>query len=291
MTNLTEERLLDLLCKKATDGLDPEEIGQLEQLENAFPVWKDDESFEIAATAINLTAVDPGEKMPGHLRAKILANAGEYFESNREMQKTFNFEPAAESGGGLVSAAENLGVRAKTSFLQWLGWGVAAVACIALAVNLYVTRVSPPELRAGGEQPSTQTPTPQPSDAEKLEQLKISGNVLTAQITEADPKKQDKITGDIVWNNAEQKGYMRFRGLPVNDPNKATYQLWIFDEAQDEKYPIDGGVFDVNKDGEVIIPIDAKINVKKPKMFAVTKEKPGGVVVSDRSAIVALAKV
>ena len=84
---------------------------------------------------------------------------------------------------------------------------------------------------------------------------------------------------------------MRFRGLPANDPTNQQYQLWIFDENQDEKYPIDGGVFDVNKDGEVIIPIDAKINVKNPKMFAVTKEKPGGVVVSDRTGIVAIAKV
>ena len=42
---------------------------------------------------------------------------------------------------------------------------------------------------------------------------------------------------------------------------------------------------------EIIIPIDAKINVKKPKMFAVTVEKPGGVVVSDRQKLVAIAKV
>ena len=112
-----------------------------------------------------------------------------------------------------------------------------------------------------------------------------------AEIGKADPKKPGEISGDVIWSNAEQKGYLRLRGLPVNDPDKATYQLWIFDEAQDEKYPIDGGVFDINKDGEVIVPIDAKINVKNPKIFAVTKEKPGGVVVSDRTGLVALAKV
>jgi hypothetical protein len=46
-----------------------------------------------------------------------------------------------------------------------------------------------------------------------------------------------------------------------------------------------------NADGEVIIPINAKLKARKPAMFAVTVEKPGGVVVSDRKNIVALAKV
>jgi anti-sigma-K factor RskA len=95
----------------------------------------------------------------------------------------------------------------------------------------------------------------------------------------------------VVWSDEKQAGYMRFRGLPANDPTKQTYQLWIFDETQDPKTPIDGGTFDVNADGEVIIPINAKLKARKPAMFAVTVEKPGGVVVSDRKNIVALAKV
>jgi hypothetical protein len=51
-------------------------------------------------------------------------------------------------------------------------------------------------------------------------------------------------------------------------------------------------VFDIPAgQNEVIIPIDAKIAVNAPVMFAVTMEKPGGVVVSGREHIVALAKV
>ena len=97
-------------------------------------------------------------------------------------------------------------------------------------------------------------------------------------------------SGDIVWSDAKQSGYMRLTGLPVNDPNKETYQLWIFDETQDEKTPIDGGTFDVNSSGEVVIPVDAKLRAKNTKMYAITVEKPGGVVVSKRERIVALAK-
>ena len=42
---------------------------------------------------------------------------------------------------------------------------------------------------------------------------------------------------------------------------------------------------------EIVIPIDAKIKVQKPKMFAVTAEKPGGVVVSPLEKVMAVAKV
>jgi hypothetical protein len=81
---------------------------------------------------------------------------------------------------------------------------------------------------------------------------------------------------------------MRLAGVAVNDPRLKQYQLWIFDRAQDERYPIDGGVFDVPTGGEVIVPIRAPIRVVEPYLFAVTEEKPGGVVVSRRDPIVLL---
>jgi len=63
-------------------------------------------------------------------------------------------------------------------------------------------------------------------------------------------------SGDVVWSSAKQQGYMRIRGLAANDPVRSQYQLWIFDEARDERYPVDGGVFDVDPTtSEVIVPI------------------------------------
>ena len=53
-------------------------------------------------------------------------------------------------------------------------------------------------------------------------------------------------SGDIVWSNAQQAGFMRFRGLVPNDPGVSQYQLWIFDAKRDEAHPIDGGVFDAH---------------------------------------------
>ncbi len=94
-------------------------------------------------------------------------------------------------------------------------------------------------------------------------------------------------SGDVVWSNVAQAGFLRLVGAPVNDPKVQQYQLWIFDEAQE--HPVDGGVFDVTADGEVLIPIDAKLRVSKPTLFAITLEKPGGVVVSDRQRIAIVA--
>lgn len=82
---------------------------------------------------------------------------------------------------------------------------------------------------------------------------------------------------------------MRFVGLAVNDPRQLQYQLWIFDKNRDQAFPVDGGVFDITPAGEVIAPITAKLPVGEPMLFAVTVEKPGGVVVSKRERIVVTA--
>ena len=65
-----------------------------------------------------------------------------------------------------------------------------------------------------------------------------------------------------------------------------------FDAGRDKRYPVDGGVFDVPANtAEVVIPIRAALMVRKPAAFAVTVEKPGGVVVSGREHVVALGAI
>jgi anti-sigma-K factor RskA len=65
--------------------------------------------------------------------------------------------------------------------------------------------------------------------------------------------------------------------------------LWIFDGTRDKRYPVDGGVFDVPANSaEVVIPIRATLPIRKAAAFAVTVEKPGGVVVSGLGHVVAL---
>ena len=66
--------------------------------------------------------------------------------------------------------------------------------------------------------------------------------------------------GEVVWSDTRQQGYMTFRGLAVNDPEVEQYQLWIFDAERDDRYPVDGGVFNVPTGAdEVVQEIDPKI--------------------------------
>ena len=96
-------------------------------------------------------------------------------------------------------------------------------------------------------------------------------------------------TGDVVWSPSQQRGFMRFVGLTPNDPTQYQYQLWIFDKTRDQAFPVDGGVFDVSSTGEVVVAINPKLKVNDLGLFAVTIEKPGGVVVSKRERIVVTA--
>jgi hypothetical protein len=164
-------------------------------------------------------------------------------------------------------------------------WMLAAAA-IALAILGRKGRVEgpvagpPPAPTADAAAPAPETPA---SAREAL--LAIPGTAQLAWKATEDPSAAGA-SGDVVWHSGAQKGFMRFRGLAANDPAKTQYQLWIFDGERDDKYPVDGGVFNVGPDGEMVVPISAKLHVNKATLFAVTVEKPGGVVVSKRERIV-----
>ncbi|MDG1985173.1 MAG: anti-sigma factor [Planctomycetota bacterium] len=115
--------------------------------------------------------------------------------------------------------------------------------------------------------------------------------IATAPDVELLPWVTEGVAGDVAWSDARNEGFMRIDGLAVNDPAVSQYQLWIFrglDPAA-EAHPVSGGVFDVSRDGEVIIPIDAQLKLGRAGVFAVTVERPGGVTVSERESIVLVA--
>ena len=104
-----------------------------------------------------------------------------------------------------------------------------------------------------------------------------------------DPTGQ-AVRGDVIWDANSQTGYMRIHGLRRNDPNVEQYQLWIFDARRDQRFPVDGGVFNArNASSDDVIRFAARLNVEVPLMFVVTVERRGGVVVSDRSRVAAVA--
>ncbi len=267
MNDNAREIMLDLLYKKAVEGLTADEERQLAELQREAGLDDESLSFELTAASIAMAGVNKIDEMPVNLQEKILADAERHFSI------------AASSPAVATEPA-------RTPLFAWLGWGLAAAACLVLAVNLYYTRIDTGEVVQQPPPPQAESLTP----AQMRERLIATAPDLARGVWGAGNMKQFAPAGDIVWSDSAQAGYMRLSGLPVNDPTKQTYQLWIFDESQDPKTPIDGGTFDVNSNGEVIIPVNAKLRPRNTSMYAITIEKPGGVVVSDRSNIIALAK-
>jgi anti-sigma-K factor RskA len=268
MTDDPKETMLDLLCKKAVYGLSEKEQQQLTGIQRQLGIDDDSLSLEMTAAAIGMAGLDKTEEMPASLREKILADAEKHV-------------------GVTAGVPRRIERSSDTSWFGWMGWAFAAAASIALAFNLYYTG-SPTTVVTG--------PSPTPTPEERLTPLQMRLRLietapdLARGSWGAGNVKNVSPAGDIVWSDSKQAGYMRLSGLPVNDPNRETYQLWIFDETQDEATPIDGGTFDVSESGEIVVPIDAKLRPRNTKMYAITIEKPGGVVRSDRKRLVALAK-
>lgn len=94
------------------------------------------------------------------------------------------------------------------------------------------------------------------------------------------PAVQQDVTGDVVWNEELEQGYLRFVGLDVNDPDVEQYQVWVIDDRGMEQ-KVSGGVFNATAEGEVIVPIDPALDIGRVALFAITVEEPGGIMVPD----------
>ncbi len=164
----------------------------------------------------------------------------------------------------------------------------AAVALAAAATAIIWARTQEPKVVIKEVDRVVLPSTPTPSEA-RAQLLATAKDVTTLAWTATADDAAKGASGDVVWSASQQKGFMRFVGLAVNDPKALQYQLWIFDKNRDQAFPVDGGVFDITPSGEVIVPISAKLPVGEPVLFAVTVEKPGGVVVSKRERIVVTA--
>lgn len=276
MSEEQKDLLFDLLIKKAVYGLDEAEQDRLDGVDSGSGE-AEFRSLEITAAAISMAGLGESEPMPSHLLSKISANADKRFGK---------MESVADSPWPPTYQADE---RTSRSWFGWFGWVAAAAACVALAVNIYITRMQPPVEVA--KAPPVETPRILTPAEMREAMLASTAGLIKANWAAGNVKELKEISGDVVWSDEKQAGFMRFRGLPTNDVTKETYQLWIFDKTQDKATPIDGGVFDVSAAGEVVIPIKAKLKAQEPGMFAITIEKPGGVVVSKRERIAALATV
>jgi hypothetical protein len=237
---------------------------------------REHEDLELAATGVELSQLGKLEPMPADLRAKLDADAARFLAERAP--------PTATTPPAATQHRRGAGVMA------WSGW-LAAAACIALAATSWLR--APREVTKVVTVAEPAPPAPEvPTIAEQREELrKTRPDVIEVAWSPTKDPAGKSTSGNVVWSTRDQRGYMHFHGLAPNDPAKSTYQLWIFDKERDAKYPVDGGTFDIDDTGDVIVPISAKVRVHRPTLFAITVEKPHGVVVSKRERIVVTAAV
>lgn len=288
-----EERIYELLADRATIGLAPGDEAELHEL-LAEPDAKDTVDvlgYDLAAAAVELAHTPDNEPLPLALRKRVQRDAREFFAPAapavdadeplpaplpfRRPERQAPSEPSVES-----SKPRHLDP------IRFTGW--LAAAALFMLVIFRGAPEAPPEISPESPPQAAAEPPLPPGDA-RSELLAAAGEeALRVPFTATEDPAAKDAGGDVVWSTAEQRGFLRFAGLPENVPSEWQYQLWIFDREQDERYPIDGGVFDVTGD-EVVVPIDPKLEVAEPTLFAVTIEKPGGVVVSSRERLVLIA--
>lgn len=285
---MSQERLHDLLADRALVGLSQAEEMELVGLLAQFPDT-DIDALERAAAATLLASLDHLEPMPEDLAAKLHQQAGAPLPaaaSRPMMQATVPMpgapqRPMPERPSNVLpfpgqpsAQSPAQPARKPSRVFAIMGWAAAAACLLLLLGTLIVKR-----------------PVPRPvASVERAQLLSKPGTTKLDWSATTDPAAT-RASGDVVWNAVEQRGFMRFKGLAKNDKNSFQYQLWIFDKDRDDKYPVDGGVFDVDSEtGDVVVPITARLKVNEPVLFAVTVEKPGGVVVSKRERIVVTAK-
>ncbi len=287
-------RLVELLVQRAVDGLNSSERAELKQLLSEEK-YVDAGRFEYTAASLLLAGDVENhehEEMPYSLRERLMAQADTVAASMPPSTRQSASQPRVISIAGrsrsttAAPAASAPPVqkapasRKSSSLGGRVGW-FAAAASVLIALAGWWPRLQTGE---GVEPPIAST-----LEQERQDLLAQAGVMQRTWQTTQDPVASG-VTGDVVWDQRTQNGYLRFRGLQANNSDEMQYQLWIFDGTRDERYPVDGGVFDVPPgQSEVIIPITAKLQINKPAMFAVTIEKPGGSVVSSRDRIVVLA--
>jgi hypothetical protein len=293
-----DDATVDLLIKQVTEGLSPEEQRALDVLDSAVASANLRE-FERAAAAIALAGSAHAQPLPAALAQRLASQAEEHFAAVADAARGETAGGDSISDDNIVnlaaarSAAATPALPRAASRSGAYGW-LAAAACLVLAVFAW-NRSPPPAPVAAvltppvAVNPPIAKPVAPMTAAEERAALLAKSDSLKIKLGATKDPAAAGVTGDVVWDPVTQRGFFRFVGLAPNDPAVHQYQLWIFDGGRDQRFPVDGGVFDIPANStEVVIPIHAALPVLSAKAFAVTVERPGGVVVSGREHVVAL---
>lgn len=237
-------RLAELLATAAIDGLSEVERAELDTLLKDEGLSEADVSLEplVADLAAGVSPRDDLQPLPAALRSRLEA-AGESFARRQR--------PAA------ITSSSDLRWRTRAR----LAWLAAAAALLLAAIAWRMPRSSP-------------------ARGDLAARVNAAPDVLRVAFADWDKPEIPGVTGEAVWSESSQSGYLRLKDLPKNDPASQQYQLWIVDR-RGMGQRISGALFDSPGTPEAIVPIEPGIRVQGAAAFAVTIEKPGGVWVSD----------
>ena len=277
------------------DGIEGEDRSSM-----SGPDQAEIEAFELAAAELEV-AFGPAEygPMPADLRARMervasaFASGGADAVASGEQPVAGRISPESVRASSTGSASVGTGTGGVPA---WSGW-MAAAACLALAGLAWFNGTAATSPLGGTQQVSEMAELVSPAEAR--ERLLNSGRDLVIKqwnpwsLNDEGPEVGG-VTGDVIWDEQSQTGFMRFSNLPTNAETGEVYQLWIIDERgladeTGQSARISGGVFEIRPEdidpatGEVIVPIDAALEVKNAAHFAVTIEENGGTWVSDMS--------
>ena len=278
-TQTPADRILDLLAEQIGGGLTDEQQAELDALLRESLDHSEGE-FEEAASALaqSFAAQAEFEPMPSRVRERCIGSARAVMSEEPVLAQSsapmpLRFTPVREpSRGGFP-----------------VGW-LAAAACLVLAVFGWLPKPSGtvpvnPWINTTGNAPTLLD--------EREAFVQAHADAIVWEFGKWGDEYAD-VTGDVVWDPETNTGYMRFSGLPANDPNRERYQLWIVDAARGkplEVPPIDGGLFDIGSDtGEWVVRFRARLPVDDVYGFGITVENPEGVVISsqERKAVIAV---
>lgn len=267
------DRATELLADEAAFGLDIAHVRELDDLLRETGDARRDEMMQVAALLqLGFLNTDPGayKPMPEQLRTTVARQAEEFLAGKKQPDSASSDASVTQLGDARQKRESR---RASSRWLRpgAVGWYLAAVLALAFIVYRTDTAIAP---------------APTPSVMEQRQALLADTDSMIIPWAPSEKSDFRGVTGDVVWNNRRQTGFMRLAGMPVNDVSVYQYQLWIVDPTRDSK-PVDGGVFDIPAGvDEIIVPIDAKLAIASPNAFAITAEQPGGVVVSDGPLLV-----
>jgi hypothetical protein len=312
--------LADLLIKEQTEGLSEAEQAQLSTLNGQRHRFSTE--FERAIAAFHLAGLGTHrESPPVELRERLERQAQAFFAGKLAAGSIVTSKGAARPASilpprtprarrviarrsasrrfGAVAGRQATGASGLDGPFAAAGW-FAAAACLLLAIVGWL-RTPAPATHAAGLQANTErsgseivvarppTRAEAASPAEQRAALLAQASRVTVTLKATKDPAATGVTADVVWDGTAQRGFIRFVGLRPNDPRVSQYQAWIFDAGRDPHYPVDAGIFNVEANAEeVIVPIHAALPVASPTAFAVTVERPGGVVVSALEHVVAM---